>query len=107
VTSRELGIGRAPGGGQLEAFALRRDRQSAIPFHRRQLRRSRRKRVAPYFTGTPDKVAAKLRGLASELHLKEIIINTITHDHEARKRSYSLLADAIGLTAVQSEALFV
>ena len=50
-----------------------------------------------YFTGTPDKVAAKLRGLASELRLKEIIINTITHDHEARKRSYALLAGAIGL----------
>lgn len=48
-----------------------------------------------YFVGTPDKVAAQLRNLASELHLKEIIINTITHSHEARKRSYSLLAEAM------------
>ncbi len=52
-----------------------------------------------YFVGTPDKVAAQLRNLAAELHLKEIIINTITHDHEARKRSYSLLANEINLNA--------
>ncbi len=45
-----------------------------------------------YFTGTPDRVAAQLRNLAQELHLKEIIINTITHSHEARKHSYALLA---------------
>jgi luciferase family oxidoreductase group 1 len=48
-----------------------------------------------YLVGTPDKVAAQLRGLAAELHLNELIINTILHDHEARKRSYSLLAEAI------------
>ncbi|MGD0648160.1 MAG: LLM class flavin-dependent oxidoreductase [Acidobacteriaceae bacterium] len=50
-----------------------------------------------YFTGTPDHVAAKLRNLAAELNLKEIMVNTITHDHEARKRSYSLLAETMGL----------
>jgi luciferase family oxidoreductase group 1 len=50
-----------------------------------------------YFVGTPDKVAAQLSGLASELHLKEIIVNTITHSHEARKRSYSLLAEAMDI----------
>jgi luciferase family oxidoreductase group 1 len=52
-----------------------------------------------YFVGTPDRVAAQLRNLAAELNLKEIIINTITHDHQARKRSYSLLAEAIGLSS--------
>ena len=51
-----------------------------------------------YFVGTPDKVAAQLRGLASELNLSEIIVNTITHDHEARLRSYSLLAREMNLT---------
>ena len=50
-----------------------------------------------YIVGTPDRVATQLRNLAEELHLKELIINTITHDHEARKRSYTLLAEAIGL----------
>jgi len=60
-----------------------------------------------YFTGTPDKVAAQLRGLASELHLKEIMINTITHSHEARKRSYSLLAEAVFLETMRSETITV
>ena len=50
-----------------------------------------------YLVGTPDRVANQLRNLAKELHLNELIINTITHSHEARKRSYSLLADAMGL----------
>lgn len=49
-----------------------------------------------YFVGTPDSVAARLRALAAELHLDEIIVNTITHSHEARLRSYSLLAEAVG-----------
>ncbi len=57
-----------------------------------------------YFVGTPDRVASQLRNLAAELHLSEIIINTITHSHEARKRSYSLLADAIGLETCRTEA---
>jgi luciferase family oxidoreductase group 1 len=53
-----------------------------------------------YFVGTPDRVAAQLRNLAEELHINEIVINTITHSHEARKRSYSLLAETIGLEAL-------
>jgi luciferase family oxidoreductase group 1 len=57
-----------------------------------------------YFVGTPDKVAAQLRGLASELHLDEIIINTITHSHEARKRSYSLLSEAMRLSSEDTTA---
>ena len=52
-----------------------------------------------YVVGTPDRVAARLRGLADELHLSELIINTITHSHEARLRSYSLLAKEMGLNA--------
>ena len=48
-----------------------------------------------YFVGTPEKVARQLRGMASELHLNELIINTITHSHEARLRSYTLLAEAM------------
>jgi len=50
-----------------------------------------------YFVGTPEKVARQLRGMASELHLNELIINTITHSHEARLRSYTLLAEAMTL----------
>jgi hypothetical protein len=37
-------------------------------------------------------VAARLVLLAQQLGLDEIVINTWTHDPEARKRSYELLA---------------
>jgi len=50
-----------------------------------------------YLVGTPDKVAAQLRGLATELNLNEVIVNTITHSHAARLRSYTLLAEAMKL----------
>jgi luciferase family oxidoreductase group 1 len=52
-----------------------------------------------YFVGTSDRVFAQLRNLAADLNLKEIMINTITHDHQARKHSYSLLAEAAGLSS--------
>jgi luciferase family oxidoreductase group 1 len=48
-----------------------------------------------YLVGTPDRVAAQLRNLAGELNLSELLINTITHSHEARLRSYTLLAEAM------------
>ena len=51
-----------------------------------------------YLVGTPDKVAQQLRYLAGALNLKEIIVNTITHSHEARLRSYTLLAEAMDLS---------
>jgi luciferase family oxidoreductase group 1 len=50
-----------------------------------------------YLVGPPDKVARQLSSLASDLHLNEFIVNTITHSHEARLRSYSLLAEAFAL----------
>lgn len=57
-----------------------------------------------YFVGTPDRVAAQLRHLGEQLHLNEIIVNTITHDHEARKHSYSLLAEAMELPNEETSA---
>ncbi|MDE1163217.1 MAG: LLM class flavin-dependent oxidoreductase [Acidobacteriaceae bacterium] len=50
-----------------------------------------------YVVGTPDKVRDELLRIARELELNELIVNTITHSHEARKRSYSLLAEAFEL----------
>lgn len=54
-----------------------------------------------YFVGTPDRVAAQLRSLAAELHLGEIIVNTIMHSHAARLRSYRLLAEAMEMDGLQ------
>ncbi len=47
--------------------------------------------------GSPEKVRAGLETLAQEYGAEEVIVVTITHDHAARRRSYELLAEAMGL----------
>jgi luciferase family oxidoreductase group 1 len=51
-----------------------------------------RLRARSYF-GTPDVVSGKLLALAAEQGVEEIAILTTLHDPEARRRSYTLLAD--------------
>ena len=53
-----------------------------------------------YLVGTPETVARQLRSLAEQLQLNEIIVNTITHSHQARVRSYRLLAEEMELLSV-------
>ena len=53
-----------------------------------------------YVYGTPDKVHARLTSMAAALGLRELVINTITHDPGARQRSYSLLAEAFAAQKV-------
>jgi luciferase family oxidoreductase group 1 len=48
--------------------------------------------------GSPEKVRAEVEQLAQEYGAEEVIVVTITHDHEARRRSYQLLADAFALS---------
>jgi luciferase family oxidoreductase group 1 len=57
-----------------------------------------------YFVGTPDKVRAALLDMAKKLNIHEFVVNTITHDHAARLRSYTLLAEAFALTRQQPTA---
>ncbi len=57
-----------------------------------------------YVVGTPERVAEELTGIARELEIGELIVNTITHSHEARKRSYTLLAEAMGLRTLSETA---
>jgi luciferase family oxidoreductase group 1 len=49
--------------------------------------------------GAIDPVRAQLEQLADDYGASEVIIVTITHDHEARRHSYELLANAFDLTA--------
>ncbi len=56
-----------------------------------------------YVVGTPDRVATRLHEIARELEIHELIVNTITHSHAARLRSYTLLAQAMGLPATLSQ----
>ena len=53
---------------------------------------------AKAIVGIASQVAERLRELSKKFALDEIVINTWTHDPEARLRSYALLANEFGLT---------
>jgi luciferase family oxidoreductase group 1 len=44
--------------------------------------------------GTPDQVREGLEAVAAEYGADEVMVLTITHEHEARRRSYELIAEA-------------
>ncbi len=48
------------------------------------------------FVGRADEVADRIRALAAELALDEIVVNTWAHDPAVRRRSYALLAREFG-----------
>ena len=48
-----------------------------------------------YYVGTPEVVVGQLRAMAESLNIHELVVNTITHNHAARLRSYTLLAEAL------------
>jgi luciferase family oxidoreductase group 1 len=47
--------------------------------------------------GSPPAVRRGIEALANEYGAGEVLIVTITHDHDARRRSYELIAEAFGL----------
>jgi luciferase family oxidoreductase group 1 len=47
--------------------------------------------------GAPDRVRSGIEAAASDYGADEVMIVSITHAHEARRRSYELLAEAFGL----------
>lgn len=48
--------------------------------------------------GSPERVRDGLEAAASEYATDELMVLTITYEHEARRRSYELIADAFGVT---------
>ena len=52
---------------------------------------------ARMIAGDPSQVAAELRRVAQRYAADELMIVTVTHDADARTRSYELVADAMGL----------
>jgi luciferase family oxidoreductase group 1 len=54
------------------------------------IEQSRDKRIV----GTPEQVTAKLKSLVERFKLDELMLITITHDVNARRHSYQLIADA-------------
>ena len=59
--------------------------------------------------GSPEKVRAGVEAWPCEYGAEEVIVVTITYDHQARRRSYELLAEAFGLEprTVTNRALLV
>jgi luciferase family oxidoreductase group 1 len=53
-------------------------------------------------TGTAAQVRAEIEEVAEDYGAEEAIVVTITHDHQARRRSYELLAAEFGLEAEAS-----
>jgi luciferase family oxidoreductase group 1 len=49
--------------------------------------------------GTPDKVRTEIEEVAAAYAAEEVIVVSITFDHDARKHSYELIADAFALRA--------
>lgn len=54
--------------------------------------------------GNPERVHDEVQRLARDYGAGEVIVVTITHDHDARKRSYELVAQAFGLEPAGSSA---
>jgi luciferase family oxidoreductase group 1 len=54
--------------------------------------------------GTPEKVRAGIEQVADEYGADEVIVVTITHDHQARRRSYELIAEAFDLAPTAARA---
>jgi len=47
--------------------------------------------------GSPSTVVTEIQGLVDQLRVDEVMVVTIVHDHQARRHSYELLADAFKL----------
>jgi len=67
--------------------------QELSPTERTLIARNRTRLVV----GSPEQVKAHLDPLVASTQADEVMVTTMIYDHEARKRSYALLADAFGL----------
>ena len=65
------------------------------PVDRERIQQNR----ARVFVGTPSSVRDRLDTLSEATQADEIMITTMIYDHAARKRSYSLLAEAFSIAA--------
>lgn len=52
---------------------------------------------ARLFVGTKEAVLARLEPMIAETKADEVMVTTMIYDHNARRRSYELLAEAFGL----------
>lgn len=57
-------------------------------------------------SGTPEQVKSQLTTLATDFDVDEIMLTTMTYSHEDRVRSFTLLAEAFELKAVEPVSVF-
>ena len=53
--------------------------------------------------GSPTAVRERLTTLANQGGVDEIMVTTIVHDHQDRRRSYELIAEAFGIAGVETK----
>ena len=70
---------------------------TAYPYTEEELSVVRMNR-ARTFVGSPAAVRERLARLAAEAGVSEVMLTTMTHGHEDRRRSYELLAEAFGVS---------
>jgi luciferase family oxidoreductase group 1 len=79
--------------------------ETAAAFQVSDIERAQMARVKERaFSGTAPDVAGRIRSLAKELLVDEMVITTTAYDPAARRLSYTLLARAFGLAAGQIAA---
>jgi luciferase family oxidoreductase group 1 len=57
-----------------------------------------------YIVGSPASVRPRLTAVAEQLQLDELMVITVVHDHQARMRSYELLAESFSLAPRPGQA---
>ena len=73
------------------------DKARALPGVRGRRRSTRCRPGAARWWARRQTVAAGLREVAEAYGADELVVVSITHDHEARRRSYELIAEAFDL----------
>ncbi len=86
LAQRDLGLLPTPDDAVRELGALPRIDLESLPGH-----------PPRFIAGTPGQIREKIEQLAGELGVQEIMIQDIITDHQARLRSYELLADVFEL----------
>jgi luciferase family oxidoreductase group 1 len=89
---------RLAASGRMTFTLLRQGRLIAVPPPEKALRFMATTETARRgVIGSPETVRAGIETIASAYGAEEVIVVTITYDHEARRRSYELIADAFGV----------
>jgi luciferase family oxidoreductase group 1 len=85
---RQGKLGRFPSAAEAAAYPYTAEEREIIRVNR-----------ARSFIGSPATVREQLSHLADQAGVDEIMVTTMTHDHQDRRRSYEFLAEAFALPA--------